>query len=468
MVLLTIFFLVFIFYKETFFYYFVSDDFILLSYKKNLADLFRIDPLNNHYTPVNSMANFFLYQLFGLNPIPYHIFIVLVHIVNIYLVYQLSKVFIKNKVKNVLTALVFAFFFANYEVVYWIGGNNNSLMVTFYLMALLSLINYVKVGKNIFAFLFQVAFVFAFLTHEYAVSLIFVGVVYWWIFSKIKNKKEFFKLFLFPTVVFLTTTILKIIFVKMPLLVRTPSILKFIAFSLRSFVYLFIPNPYLVDKLPNALIPLIFLVILVFLLKFTKNKQTLFLLIWAAATIFVYSITSAPQARYFYLSFIPIIIYILSVVKIELPRMSFPRRRESRLKLIDWVPSFEGMTNSSTAIIYLVFIFISGVVFLQNQKYYWHLSSEITKNVIADIKKSYPRPQKDDVLYFVNLPDSSNEGIWKAYVFRAGFKELLNSVVGVHPKKIVYLTTDKRLPQIKKNTIVFVYKEELKSVVLLK
>ena len=472
MVLFIILFLAFFFYKESLLYYFISDDFISLSNKKNLLDLFRVDPLNNHYTPVNGIINLSLYKIFGANPLPFHLFAILVHLLNIYLVYRLAKIFINDKIKSILATLLFAFFFANYEVVYWFGATNNSLMVTFYLIALLSLIKYVKKKKILSCLLFQASFVIAFFTHEYAISLIPVGIIYWFLFTKAKNPKEFIKLFLLPIIVFLGTTVLKIFFVKMPLLVRVPSLLKFFAFSLRSFVYLFLPNPYLVDKIPNLFIPIIFLVILVFLFRLTKNKRTLFLLIWATTTIFVYSLTSAPQARYFYLSFIPVIIYILSVVNIG--KAKIPPAKRDGIKL--FLPK-------SNTIFYLLFILISGLVFLQNQKYYWQLNSEITKNVIKDMKKYQSTIKKTDVLYFVNLPDSSNDSIWKAYVFRAGFKELLNNFVNIYTKKIVYLTSFQstlhtiEAPYVKpnklkllskENSVVFVYQEELKSVVLFK
>jgi hypothetical protein len=450
--LIIIFFVIFLFYKEALFYYFISDDFLGFLKINNLLELVKIYPYNNHYSPVIKTVCYFFTKIFAFNPFPYHLYTIAIHFVNIYLVYFLSKLFFNDRLKNTLSILIFAFFFANYEVVFWYGGSNNSLLVTFYILSLIFLIKFIKTNKNLFSILFQVGFIFALLTHEYAISLIAVGIIYWWLFTDKKNLREFIKLFSMPVFVVVLTTILKIIFVKMPLVVRTPSILKFIAFTLRSFVYLFIPNPFIIDQIPNFFIPIIFLVILVFLFRLTKNKRTLFLLIWASLTIFIYSLTSAPQARYFYLSFVPVIIYILSVVKIK--------------KII--------------TVFYLLFIFISGVVFLQNQKYYWQLNSQITKNVINDVKKYSPKLQKTEVLYFVNLPDSSNDSIWKAYAFRAGFKELLNNFVNIYPKKIVFLTSFKptshtieapyikpeKLLELKQKNIVFIYKEDLKSVVL--
>jgi len=471
MVLLIVLFLAFLFYKETLFYYFISDDFLSFVKYKHFFDLVKINPDSNHYSPVVGVFNYFLHQIFLPNPFFYHLFSLSTHLINICLVYWLTRLFIKDKVKGIIACLIFAFFFANYEVVYWYGASNNLLLVTFYILSLIFLMKFVQTKKTVYSLIFQIAAVVAILTHEYAVSLIPVGLTYWFLFTKEKNLMKLIKIFLFPSVIFLLITILKFFLVKIPLLVRTSSLLKSTAFILRSFVYLFIPNPYLIDKIPNFLIPIIFLEILVFLFRFTKNKRTLFLLIWATTTIFVYSLTSAPQARYFYLSFIPVIIYILSVVNIG--KAKIPPAKRDGIKL--FLPK-------SNTIFYLLFILISGLVFLQNQKYYWQLSSEITKNVIKDMKKYQSTIKKTDVLYFVNLPDSSNDSIWKAYVFRAGFKELLNNFVNIYPKEIVFLrsftptnhtieapyVSPNKLKTLAKENIVFVYKEDLKTVVLVK
>jgi len=485
--------IVFLFYKSSLLYYFISDDFLGFIKINNLFDLIKIDPFNNHYSPVIKVIGFILNKFFAFNPFPYHFYTIFIHLVNIYLVYSLSKLFFNSKVKNILSALIFAFFFANYEVVFWYGASNNSLLVTFYILSLIFLIKYVShsvipsgvEGSSKYSILFQIFFILAFLTHEYAISLIPVGIIYWWFFTEKKGWKESLKLFSVPVFAVILTTVLKVIFVKIPLIVRTPSILKFIAFTMRSFVYLFIPNPYIVDKIPNIFIPIIFLILLIFLFKVTKNKRALFLLIWAAATIFIYSLTSAPQARYFYLSFIPVIIFITSVISNS---KVIPTEMEgSSKKDFSTPPPVGGSARNDNIgrqiifISYLSFILISGVVFLQNQKYYWRLNSQITKNVINDLKKYFPKLQKTDVLYFVNLPDSSNNSIWKAYVFRAGFEGLLNNFANIYPKKIIYLTsfkptphtmdapyiTPEKLSELKQKNIIFIYNEELKTVILM-
>ncbi len=452
--ILVVLLLAFLFYRSSLSYYFISDDFIALFYHLSHPNILQIDWLNNHYTPVIWYIIWGIQKIYGFNPAIFHLIVIMIHLLNCYLVYRLAASFTKNKIKSILASLLFAFFFGAYEVVYWIGAINNSLMVTFYLGGLLSLMQYVRNKRTVPLVLFQLSFIAAYFTHEYALSLIPTAIAYWWLFCHNKKLKDFLILFSIPTFIVISTTILKAFMVIAPLTVRTPSLFKFIAFMMRSFVYLFIPNPYGVDKLPNVLIPLLFFIIVVFLFKFTKNKQAVFLLIWTTLTICVYSLTSAPQARYFYLSFIPVIIYIVSLAKLR----------------------------KATLVLYLSFILVSGVLFLQYQKQYWVSNSTITKNVIKSLKRYAPKLPKTEVLYFVNLPDSSNDSLWKAYVFRAGFPDLLRNVVGVNPKKIVFLRSyaptshtmeapyisPEKLKVLAKSNGVFVYTENLKDIILLK
>lgn len=452
--ILAVLLLAFLFYGSSLSYYFISDDFIALFYHLIHPNILQIDRLNNHYTPVIWFVIWCIQKMYGFNPSMFHLIVIGIHLFNCYLVYRLAASFTKNKIKSILASLLFVFFFGAYEVVYWIGAINNSLMVTFYIGGLLSLMQYVKNKRTVPLILFHLSFMAAYFTHEYALSLIPTAIVYWWLFCQGKKMKDFLVLFSMPTFIVISTTILKAVIVIAPLTVREPSLFKFIAFVMRSFVYLFIPNPYVVDRFPNVLIPLFFFIIVVFLFKLTKNKQTVFLLVWTSLTIGIYSLTSAPQARYFYLSCIPVFIYILTIANIK----------------------------KAVVLLYLLFMFVSGMLFLQNQKKYWFFNSLITKNVIKSMKQYSSKLQKVDVLYFVNLPDSSNDSLWKAYVFRAGFPDLLKNVVGINPKKIVFLRSHfttphtmeapyinpEKLKELAKSKVIFLYKEELGDIVLLK
>ena len=444
----------FVFYAPTLSFFFISDDFDTIVKYRHFLDLVKIGPYDIHYSPVIRLINFFLTQFAWPNPTLFHFLSVAIHLVNIYLVYKLANIFIKDKLRSNIAALIFAFFFGAYEVIYWYAAINNSLLVTYYLAAIIFFIDYIKSKKTLSLILFEFSFLLAFFTHEYAISLIPVAFIYWFINTRLKNFKTLIKIFTIPIVVLFATTIFKMIYVKMPLFVRTPTLAKFIAYFLRSVVYLFVPNPYIVDRLPNFAIPIVFIIISLVLVRYTRNKKALFLLIWGFLTIFLYSITSAPQARYFYLSYIPIAVYILLII-------NFKKRKSLVIGGV-----------------YLMFILTSGLIFLQNQKVYWKLNSKITKNVIVDLKKIFANNKNTDIIYFVNLPDSVNDSIWKAYVFRSGFIKLLNLSVNIYPKKVIFLTSyrpskhvieasymsSQELISLSKNNQVFIYNEDSKTI----
>ena len=118
------------------------------------------------------------------------------------------------------------------------------------------------------------------------------------------------------------------------------------------------------------------------------------------------------------------------------------------------------------------------MLFLSQQKNYWVISSNITKQVLFDIKTLYPALPKNNI-YFVNLPDSSVDSIWKAYVFRNGMEDSLRLIYPNQVVKIHYLKTDTasgntrddpvisddKLDQLRRNKeIVLIYQENLKTI----
>ena len=56
----------------------------------------KINPNNNHYSPVVKIFGFFFTKIFAFNPFPYHFYTILIHLLNVYLVYSLSKIFLVN------------------------------------------------------------------------------------------------------------------------------------------------------------------------------------------------------------------------------------------------------------------------------------------------------------------------------------------------------------------------------------
>lgn len=420
----------FFLFQSTLNYYFISDDFFYTSFK-NVSAALSIHKGEYHYNPIFWSFLLVIKQIWGLNPFIFHLFTLIIHLINIILVFSLTNKITKNKTQSLISALIFALFFSHYEVVFWITGINTSLMVSFYILSLIAFISFNAKPTMINYTVFFLFFLLALLTHEYAVSLLSIVLTYWLIFAK-RNKTMTFllKLILLPATSILVLTIAKISWSSASLVVKIPTLSRFLSSIIKSFLYLFIPIPYLIDALPKILLPLIFLFLTYLLLATIKqNKLRIFLFIWVCLTVTVFSATSLPQARYFYLSSIPAILLLTSIIIKAKSKLSF------------------------LGFIYLIVILTSGIIFIQKQKQYWQESSSITKKVLTDIKKLHPNPDKNKNIYFINLPDSTNGPPWNAYVFRRGLNQALENIYG-YQLNLIYLRTIPRNEKVREDQLI--------------
>lgn len=444
---------VFIFFSSTLNYYFISDDFFYTSFK-TFSNTLSFQKGEYHYNPVFWSFLWAIKQVFGLNSFVFHLVTIFLHLVNIVLIFCLSKKLTKNNNLSLISTIVFAVFFSHYEVVFWITGISTSLMTLFYLLVLIFFINFTS-KQTIFNYLaFFILFLLALFTHEYAISLLLVALTYWMLLGKRnKNLNYLLKLSSLPLITVFLLAFAKISFSQASLVPGIPTFPRFLASIIKSFLYLFIPIPYLIDSLPKIVLPLLFLLLIILLLlNIKKNKLRLFLFIWTFLTVIIFSLTSLPQARYFYLSSIPTILLLVSIFQTK-SKLSFP------------------------GTIYLIIVLMSSLFFIQEQKQYWQKSSQITKRVLSDIKKSYPIPDQNKNIYFVNLPDSVNGPPWNAYVFRRGLEEALENQYG-KKLKILYLRTKpldekvredefickKNLQELKNKGVIFIYNSDLDTV----
>jgi len=92
--------------------------------------------------------------------------------------------------------------------------------------------------------------------------------------------------------------------------------LKFIKGITISHVQLFLPLPQVLEKIPDVGMIILFLLIIYFLLR-NFRRQHFFLFLWLESTILLFSATSLPQARYYYLSSIPAIYLLVDILKKE-------------------------------------------------------------------------------------------------------------------------------------------------------
>lgn len=447
------------FYLPSLNFFFISDDFYFLSFN-NVIDLISLKPGFYHYNPVFWFTIWVTKSLFGLHPLPFHLITILVHLLNVCSIFILGRLLFKDYKLAFLGSLIYSLFFSHYEVVYWITGLNTSLMVFFYILGFITFTRLISKITILRYSTFLLFFILAILSHEYAISLPIICFIYWFIFKKGKRKlSEVIKIFSFPTLILFSIIVIKLAQSSANLVVKIPTLFRFFISILKSFLYLFIPNPYLIDGLPKLLLVILGVFLIIFLIfKSYKSKINLFLLTWFLITTVIFSATSLPQARYFYLSSIPAIFLTLSILK-----------RSNRF-LYFWS----------------LFIMGSGIFFLQEQKIYWQKGSDITKNILHELQTTTTALSTPGVtninktIYFINLPDSVNGPPWQAYLFRNGLENAIELFDGKNMKDIIYFRTiqndnivrddpwlsTKQLTRMKRNKeIIFIYSKEKESII---
>ena len=129
--------------------YFLSDDFWFVWRYRYLKDVFSTSA-SYHVNPVTQFFIFYLGNgIAGFNSLYYHFITLALHILNVLLVFKLAQTLFCNKWTSLAASLLFATYFMNYEVIYWITGIFYILLTFFYILTLLFFITYLKEKPNI-------------------------------------------------------------------------------------------------------------------------------------------------------------------------------------------------------------------------------------------------------------------------------------------------------------------------------
>ena len=147
-------------YGNSLFNGFVYDDIGTIVENEHIADFwtnlpafftssyFKIAGIEASYRPIATFSYYVLYAIFGLNPVGYHLFSLLVHILNVIMVYLLMNRLQKNKVTSLFAGLLFACHPALTEAVNCISYNEDLLAAFFFLAALLFYIRADDAGQR--------------------------------------------------------------------------------------------------------------------------------------------------------------------------------------------------------------------------------------------------------------------------------------------------------------------------------
>ena len=109
------------------------------------SSYFKIAELEASYRPVATFSYHLLYALFKLDPFGYHLGSLILHIINVILVYSLMNLLQKNRTASLVAGLTFACHPVLTEAVNGISFNEDLLATLFYL---LSFIFYIKLNQE--------------------------------------------------------------------------------------------------------------------------------------------------------------------------------------------------------------------------------------------------------------------------------------------------------------------------------
>ena len=190
---------------------FVSDDWNFLAVARDrgvsLVDTFTSNTIGTQtggsYRPITSLVWRLEYKLFGLEPWPFHLFTILLHLVNVFLVYILAKKLWKGQRPNesewfgFLSALIFAILPNHAEAVAWISVVNDTLVTALMLGSLILLLNSLKKTQSAFWTRYILAaslFALAIFTKE--IALVFPVIASLVLYLKEKNWRQIFLMIL--------------------------------------------------------------------------------------------------------------------------------------------------------------------------------------------------------------------------------------------------------------------------------
>ncbi|MGO8989653.1 MAG: tetratricopeptide repeat protein [bacterium] len=144
----------------------------------SVAKLF-LDPdvVKPYYRPLSRATYLFDYRLFGMNPSAFHSVNIVIHLLNVILLYLVCSRVATNKISALVAALLFAIHPINTESVNFISARNNLLSLFFSLVSFLILLrNEGKAGR--WPILSAIFFFFGLLCKETAMMMLIVIALY--------------------------------------------------------------------------------------------------------------------------------------------------------------------------------------------------------------------------------------------------------------------------------------------------
>ncbi len=159
-------------------HFFYSDDFVWLYYgeliNEDILNTFKLH-VTSFFSPVVNAYFGFGQAVFPFNAKAFHILGILIHAVNVVLVYFLALKITKHRIASLIAALFFSFAEYHYEAVIWISAIMHVLVSSFVLLGLLAYTKFRESKKYTYILLSILAGLLAFFAKEN--GIVFVPLV---------------------------------------------------------------------------------------------------------------------------------------------------------------------------------------------------------------------------------------------------------------------------------------------------
>jgi len=173
--------------------FFVGDDFCLLEQSRNLSGPLLLTPgFAAYFRPIPLICYHLLGKIVGLQPFGFHLTSLLIHLMNVFLLYSFILNLTRDKMVSALAGLGFSSHFAHVEAVVWISSLNEVLASSFGLLFLWSFWKSIR-GKFQWGISYTASFVFlvmALFTKESMVILPLLAVVLTLLYINEDRKKS--------------------------------------------------------------------------------------------------------------------------------------------------------------------------------------------------------------------------------------------------------------------------------------
>ena len=105
-------------------------------------------PVQGNYHPLTMLSLSFNFHVFGKSPFSFHVLNLLIHLVNIFLVYWFFKKLLNGKeLPGIIAALFFGIHPLHVESVAWISERKDVLYTAFFLLSMITYLRYLKSNK---------------------------------------------------------------------------------------------------------------------------------------------------------------------------------------------------------------------------------------------------------------------------------------------------------------------------------